>query len=144
MVMPSSTARQTQTLVRVTGAGVASVVGIYAQRPLSSGPPEGFARVCNQMRWPVSETWHKLAAGDWFEAENGSYLYKNAADGHWWLDEPSGEGVYIVPGGGESYPPAEGWRPLGAQSLRPLPRLEVLHLSSSRRRNPGSPTSPGA
>ena len=77
------------------------------------------------MQWPVAETWHRLSDRNlpWWEAENGSYLYKNVEDGRWWLDEPGGQGVYIAPSESK-LPPIDGWMPLG-EGRAPMPQLTV-------------------
>ena len=69
---------------------------------------------------------HRLAdqALPWYEMENGAYVYKNVADGQWWIDEPSGGGVYVVPSTAP-LPPTDGWRAL-PQGLSPLPKIEIL------------------
>ena len=39
-----------------------------------------------------SRRWERLSdlKRPWFEASNGAYIYWNAQDRHWWVDEPSG------------------------------------------------------
>jgi hypothetical protein len=129
MVLPAST---TLGSVRISNAGVASVRGLYRPRPFTV-VPTGFAKVCNAMNWPATETWHKLAVADmpWWEHEhNCSYLYFHV-DGTCWLDEPSGNGVYIAPYDTlDSVPsctlvPTQGWTPLGQAPL-PLPTIELV------------------
>jgi hypothetical protein len=112
----------TAAAVRVASAGVPSVVGLYLPRD-PSVVPKGFAKVCKQMRWPVEQTWNRLSAQDliWWEAENGAYMYKNVADGQWWLDEPGGSGVYVVVSDAK-VPPPSGWKALG-DGAEPMPEL---------------------
>ena len=107
--------------VRVVTAGVASVVGSYAQRDVNQ-IPHGFGMVCKQMGWPVQGTWTKLCDQrlPWFEHENGAYIYRNTNDNQWWIDEPSGSGVYVAPSDGSPVPPAEGWVALSS-GRSPLP-----------------------
>ena len=112
--------------VRIGSAGVPSVVGLYAARDATRAIPAGFAKVCEEMRWPTKETWNKLADQrlPWFEADNGAYLYKNVADGKWWIDEPNGGGVYVARSDAPE-PPTSGWVTLG-QGASPLPEVEVI------------------
>ena len=111
--------------VRVVTAGVASVVGSYAQRDVNQ-IPHGFGMVCKQMGWPVQGTWTKLCDQrlPWFEHENGAYIYRNTADGQWWIDEPSGGGVYVVQSTA-NLPPTGGWKAL-PDGKQPLPQLEIV------------------
>ena len=109
---------QSRVSVSVRSAGVASVVGDYVQREASISTPAGFAKVCEQMGWPTGEMWKKLADHSlpWFEAPNGSYMYRNLDDGQWWIDEPSGGGVYVVRSEAP-LPPLTGWKLLPVVSL---------------------------
>ena len=59
--------------------------------------------MCEENAWDVDDTWRRLNGGEhgaWFEKTtpdaNGSYVYRNAADGKWWIDGPDGLGVYIA------------------------------------------------
>ena len=83
-------------VVRISAAGVQSIVGRYAMRE-PTAVPNGFAKVCQQQGWPIEETWQRLSdlRRPWFEADNGAYMYFNIADGQWWIDEPGGAGVYV-------------------------------------------------
>mmetsp|Transcript_30699 Transcript_30699/g.96864 ORF Transcript_30699/g.96864 Transcript_30699/m.96864 type:complete len:81 (-) Transcript_30699:159-401(-) len=78
------------------------------------------------MRWPTAESWRSLADQQktWFLHENGAYIYRNTRDGQWWIDEPSGGGVYVAKSDSD-LPPTEGWEPLPQAGKRPLPQLEV-------------------
>ena len=69
--------------LRIGGAGVASVVGLYQQRS-PAVIPAGFALVCENMRWDTSKTWATLTDQQrpWFEAANGAYVYWNAVRRH--------------------------------------------------------------
>jgi len=60
----------------------------------------------------------------WFEAESGAYVYWNRGDGSWWIDDPSGGGVYIIKSDTDE-PPARGWSKLPGAS-DPLPEVELL------------------
>eukprot|EP00954_Amorphochlora_amoebiformis_P023509 1360482-Amorphochlora_amoeboformis.AAC.2 len=114
------------------------------------------------MFWEPKEMWEELSDQKrlWFEAgqcryiassvkinvfnkilENGSYIYWNKSDGRWWIDGPSGAGVYIVAdkvahlGRGE-FPPSDGWKALQG-SRKPLPTVEVGEKTVDERgRNP--------
>ena len=114
----------TAAAVRVHSAGVASVVGLYHPRD-PSVVPRGFAKVCQQMKWPIEETWQRLSSREltWWEADNGAYIYKNVGDGQWWLDEPGGSGVYVIVSEDPS-PPLSGWRPL-SDGAEPTPKLAM-------------------
>ena len=79
-------------------------------------------------------TWKKLNGGrKWLHAENGAYIYLNSMDNHWWIDEPSGRGVFIAPekhqmksqNSIENTPPSFGWRYLGTTS-EALPSVEII------------------
>ena len=112
-------------IVRVTSAGVSSVVGSYSmQSPTSI--PSGFAKVCKQQNWPISSTWERLSdlKRPWFEAPNGPYMYYNRGDGQWWIDEPNGDGIYVSMSDTQ-LPPTGGWKPLRA-GCNPLPSLVVI------------------
>ena len=102
------------------------VVGSYGQRDVNK-IPHGFGKVCKQMGWPVEVTWTRLCdqALPWFEHENGSYIYRNTADGQWWIDAPSGGGVYVVQSTA-SLPPRDGWKALPDYGKQPLPQLEIV------------------
>ena len=98
----------------ISGAGVAAVNGAYAAAP-ASRVPVGFTKVCIASSWDAAAMWAKLGGGaDWFDAEDGSgsYIYFNHADGHWWIDEPDGAGVYKAAAPPHA-PPAVGWELLG-------------------------------
>jgi len=81
--------------LQITAAGRPSVIGLFSARP-SSAIPAGFAKVCVQQGWGVEKTWKQLndASRDWFESDNGAYIYYNKGDGQWWIDEPGGNGVF--------------------------------------------------
>ncbi|CAJ1966455.1 unnamed protein product [Cylindrotheca closterium] len=120
--------------IRVRGAGVTSVNGIYKAKPYSR-VPAGFAKTCDKMGWPSEATWIKLAVPsiDWYEADNGSYIYLHK-EGQWWIDDPSGAGVYIANNNNNNnmnankplpLNPSSDWRPLGQGTL-PLPSIELV------------------
>eukprot|EP00568_Trieres_chinensis_P005716 CAMPEP_0183293266 /NCGR_PEP_ID=MMETSP0160_2-20130417/2016_1 /TAXON_ID=2839 ORGANISM="Odontella Sinensis, Strain Grunow 1884" /NCGR_SAMPLE_ID=MMETSP0160_2 /ASSEMBLY_ACC=CAM_ASM_000250 /LENGTH=160 /DNA_ID=CAMNT_0025454353 /DNA_START=13 /DNA_END=495 /DNA_ORIENTATION=+ len=109
----------------VRGAGETSVNGVYAPRD-PTRVPAGFARTCDEMGWHPRDTWRRLSNGDrpWFESSNESYIYWNCGDRRWWIDAPSGAGVYIVPSE-KSLPPKSGWVALpGAKS--PVPEVDTV------------------
>ena len=73
--------------------------------------------------------WRKLSDGrrPWFESDNGSYIYWNRSDGCWWIDGPTGAGVYIQKRDSE-VPPVDGeWKPLNTEASLALPVLRLLH-----------------
>ena len=109
-------------LLRVTAAGVASILGVYSPREPRI-VPRGFAKVCEAQGWDTQATWKKLSdeKRPWFESDNGAYIYWNAADGQWWMDEPSGNGVYVAYTS-DTLPPSAGWKAL-ASGRSPLPSL---------------------
>mmetsp|Transcript_35197 Transcript_35197/g.70186 ORF Transcript_35197/g.70186 Transcript_35197/m.70186 type:complete len:120 (-) Transcript_35197:189-548(-) len=116
--MPSSS------LLKITAAGVASVVGNFHQRD-PHVIPRGFAKVCVEMGWDTQVSWEKLSdlRRPWFESPNGAYIYWNAADGQWWIDEPSGNGVYVALTS-DLLPPSVGWKALSS-GKPPLPSLTL-------------------
>ena len=86
--------------------------------------PRGFAAVCEKQRWSTSAMWAQLNAGQpWYSAPNGAYIYYNAQDRHWWIDAPSGAGVFKARAPAHA-PPQLGWRPLvaagGEETVLPL------------------------
>ena len=118
--------------VVVAGASASEVNGEYVARA-PDVIPAGFAATCEQMGWPPAATWRKLSDGmrHWFESSNGSYIYWNRSDGCWWIDEPSGAGVYIQRSSSE-LPPIEGkWEPLSAPAASGLPQLRRLQTQPS-------------
>ena len=89
--------------------------------------PAGFTATCVKMSWPHEAMWKKLSDGrrPWFEHSNGSYIYWNRSDGCWWIDDPSGAGVYIQKALSE-LPPEDGhWEPLNRHAADRLPQLRV-------------------
>jgi len=58
-----------------------------------------------------------------FFPENGSYIYWNRSDGRWWMDGPSGAGLYIVKNSND-LPPTSGWQALRG-SKAPLPEIKL-------------------
>ena len=116
-------------MIRVRGAGVASVNGVYQAKPYSQ-VPAGFAKTCDKMGWPSEATWIKLAVPslEWYEAENGSYIYLHK-EGQWWIDDPTGAGIYIANNMDPNKPlplnPPSDWKPLGPGTL-PLPSVDMV------------------
>ena len=121
-------------MIRVRGAGVASVNGLYQAKPYSQ-VPAGFAKTCDKMGWPSKATWIQLAVPslDWYEAENGSYIYLHK-EGQWWIDDPSGAGIYIANNMEANKPlpinPPSDWKPLASGTL-PLPSVELFDANES-------------
>ena len=110
--------------VRISAAGVQSIVGRYSMRE-PTAVPNGFAKVCQQQGWPIEETWQRLSdlRRPWFEADNGAYMYFNIADSQWWIDEPGGAGVYVSRSD-TPVPPIKGWKPLNGPTQLPVLSVE--------------------
>ena len=120
--------RQTNVVagVVVAGASVEEVNGVYHSREPGI-VPAGFTETCVKMGWPAEAMWVKLSDGRraWFESENGSYIYWNRSDGCWWIDAPSGAGVYIQKSSSQ-LPPVDGqWEPLNEPASAALPQLRL-------------------
>ena len=97
----------------VAGSGVSEVNGDYSSTSCTQ-VPRGFAAVCEKQGWKTSTMWAQLNAGQtWYAAPNGAYIYYNVQDQHWWIDAPSGAGVFKAPAPAHA-PPQLGWNPLGA------------------------------
>ncbi|KAG7346613.1 hypothetical protein IV203_005682 [Nitzschia inconspicua] len=121
--------------VRIRGSGVASVNVDYRWTSPHT-IPSGFAKVCRDNGWDVKPTWQRLNNGhEWMcSTSNDAYIYRNAADGYWWIDEPGGMGVFIAPisqeheeeGNEKRLPPVTGWTPL-APNFLPLPQIEIVN-----------------
>lgn len=119
--------------IKVSGAGVTVVNGLYSQKSAAI-VPSGFAATCKKMEWPPAPTWQKLACPevDWFESDNGSYIYLHN-EGRWWIDDPKGGGIYIAnhsPNAKVIAPPYSGWKPLVDNAL-PLPSISIDNVSES-------------
>ena len=115
--------------VEVVGAGFASVNGVYDAAAVGADIPAGFVKTCVEMGWDSHAMWAKLydTSTPWFiHRDNDSYIYRNKGDGRWWIDGPSGAGVYIVPSR-DKVPPSSAWVALTQQYL-PLPQVSVLDL----------------
>ncbi len=121
-------------LLRIESAGLPSLVGAYDAKRHHDATPDGFDSVCRTMGWDTQTMWHTLAdkTKPWFLHQNGAYVYWNTQDGQWWIDEPTGHGVYVAKTN-ETMPPTDGWR-----SLRPdvseLPVVTV-QLGDAKRLN---------
>ena len=79
------------------------------------------------MKWNTQQMWNQLSDSSirWFKSdENDSYIYWNKGDGKWWIDGPSGAGVYIVKDNG-ILPPSNGWISLQSE-FDPIPTVDVL------------------
>jgi len=111
--------------VVVAGAGEADVNGEFVPRP-SSQIPAGFADTCHASNWEPAKMWRELSESGraWFESANGSYFYWNRGDGHWWLDGPSGAGLYIAHDDGQ-VPPLAGWKVVTRHVREPMPAVRV-------------------
>ena len=108
--------------LRVEGAGNGWLNGLYLPKPAAE-VPAGFRRTCEAQGWDTAELWDQLAnpaAGKpWWEKADDSYIYFNFGDNLWWVDEPSGAGVYVAPGGGGA--PTSCPRPRGGGCSRGPP-----------------------
>ena len=110
--------------LRVLGAGVSVLNGLYQAKPFSL-IPAGFTATCDRMNWDSTEMWNQLAVptAKWFEHDNGSYIYLHK-DGRWWMDDPSGAGVYVCAASeGVGKVPSQGWKPLQG-GKDPMPTVE--------------------
>ena len=119
------------TQISVKSAGFHPVNGIYHAQSATS-IPAGFDRTCRNMNWDTEQMWKNLSDQKtaWFEqSDNESYIYWNRGDGKWWMDGPSGAGVYIVPDPnlvvGNGLPPTSGWVALSSD-FNPVPEVKVL------------------
>lgn len=111
--------------LKVSGAGVRVLNGFYQSRP-STLVPEGFAATCARMRWNAGDMWNQLAVpqAPWYEHDNGSYMYLHQ-DGRWWMDDPSGAGIYVCPAiDGSVTVPSGGWQPLSG-GVDPMPTVHL-------------------
>lgn len=96
----------------VGGAAHAPINGEYVATSAET-VPAGFDDVCRQQGWSTEQMWKQLNRGaTWFRASNGAYIYWNQSDQHWWIDEPSGAGVFKAQGPAHA-PPQLGWKSLG-------------------------------
>lgn len=111
----------------MVSCGLDSVSGYYtAEDPKRI--PDGFAATCRKMRWNPAQTWDQLADSSlqWYEKANGAYIYFNIADLKWWIDEPSGSGVYTALTDGTPLPvPSHGYDAL-TLGEEPLPKVNSI------------------
>ena len=135
----AAAAAATRTTVAVSGAGMKDVNGVYdsvdAQALNLKRIPAGFIRTCEQMGWDSDAMWRDLYDSDtpyYLHRENDSYIYRNKGDGRWWIDGPSGAGVYIIQSR-EKLPPPKSWTALDRAHL-PVPKVVV---NSAPSRSPG-------
>jgi hypothetical protein len=110
--------------ISIRSAGFNAVNGVYQQKH-PTVIPSGFDRTCRSMNWDTAQMWNQLSdqRRPWYEAENESYVYWNKGDGKWWIDGPSGAGVYIVKNAGW-VPPKSGWISLDSD-YQPVPTVLV-------------------
>lgn len=115
--------------ISIQSAGFEHVNGVYDQKSPTL-IPAGFDRTCRAMNWDTEQTWKQLSdqARPWYEAENESYVYWNRGDGKWWIDGPSGAGIFIVKNDGW-FPPKSGWMALDSD-YEPLPKVTPLENCS--------------
>ena len=114
------------TTVTILDAGFKEVNGVYDSAGRGAKIPTGFVRTCEQMGWDSVAMWKQLydeTAPFYLRRENDAYIYRNKGDGRWWIDGPSGAGVYIVPSD-DKLPPSSLWSALDDRHL-PLPKVSV-------------------
>ena len=104
---------------------VPAVNGDYSPKSAES-IPTGFTSVCDAQKWDTQDMWNKLNGDSiWFaHSQNESYIYWNKGDKKWWIDGPSGAGVYIVKNDG-ALPPKTGLVSLN-QDYNPTPTVDVM------------------
>jgi len=112
--------------VTLSGAGSKIVNGVFVLRPPAI-IPAAFDLVCKKYRWNTNNMWMQLNGdANWWEADNGSYIYLNQGDGKWWIDSgETGLGLYISTARNHERvgsPPLEGWETLTDGEL-PLPTI---------------------
>ena len=122
-------------VLQVQESGVESVNQGYKWQDASIIPP-GFAKVCLTNKWDVEATWVHLNRNRlWLRGTtNEAYIYFNSADGHWWIDEPNGSGVFIAKplvsnnnnncDDQRDLPPIDGWKAL-SDDYEPLPTILI-------------------
>jgi len=98
--------------LRLSMASSRNVNSVYAPRDPKT-IPTGFSRMCNKAGgFAPRGLWDELTNGvtPWFESKDGCFVYFNCNDGHWYVDNPSGAGMYLaVPDGSLLLPPTNGW-----------------------------------
>jgi hypothetical protein len=126
----SNTMNKAPQKISIRSAGFQHVNGIYQQKSPTL-IPAGFDRTCRAMNWNTEQMWTQLSdqCRPWYEAENESYVYWNRGDGKWWIDGPSGAGIFIVKNDGW-FPPKSGWIALDSD-YEPLPEVTPISMESS-------------
>ena len=112
--------------MKIAGAGFQEVNGVYDSVSRGGKIPAGFVRTCVQMGWDSVAMWKELyddTAPFYLHRDNDSYIYRNKGDGRWWIDGPSGAGVYII-SSRDKLPPSTSWSALDKAHL-PLPKVSV-------------------
>jgi len=101
---------------------VALINGKYVSQ-LSEAVPSSFKIICAQQGWEPLTMWERLNGNNnWYKhEENESYIYLNKSDGKWWIDGPSGLGVFTTQmyqstGNAQFAVPNRGWQFLGTES----------------------------
>ena len=128
-ILRAMSTKQSPVAVEIVGAGFSPVNGIYDSAEANADIPAGFVKTCVEMGWDSQEMWKKLydTSTPWFtHRDNDSYIYRNKGDGRWWIDGPSGAGVYIVPSR-DKLPPSAQWVALDKQFL-PVPQVSLQNL----------------
>lgn len=127
--MSSST---TTNLLKVSNAGVKVLNGDYHAKEISE-IPVAFDKTCQEMGWNTLKMWTQLAVPEapWFlHEQNGSYVYLHK-DGRWWMDDPSGGGIYVCRhqnSGNVTKVPSSGWEALQSPAARVEPMPTVEHV----------------
>ena len=121
----SNTMSKAPQQISIRSAGFQHVNGVYEQQS-PTNIPAGFDRTCRAMNWNTEQMWKQLSdqSRPWYEAENESYVYWNRGDGKWWIDGPSGAGIYIVKNDA-LFPPKIGWIALD-KDYEPIPEVTTL------------------
>mmetsp|Transcript_24797 Transcript_24797/g.59818 ORF Transcript_24797/g.59818 Transcript_24797/m.59818 type:complete len:187 (-) Transcript_24797:105-665(-) len=98
--------------LRLSQSSSRQVNAVYSPRD-PKNIPTGFARMCNKAGgFAPRPIWDDMTNGitPWFESDDGCFIYFNCNDAHWYVDNPSGAGLYLaVPDGSLLLPPTNGW-----------------------------------
>jgi len=99
--------------------------------------PKGFVKTCDDMGWNPESMWLQLSnqvSPWWKHTDNESYIYYNKGDGQWWIDDPTGRGLYVakiskgvitLTNMDAARPPVTGWVLLGG-GREPTPSVEMI------------------
>lgn len=120
----------------------ASLNGRYNVKDGKHEIPVSFAKVCTQNGWPVDATWARLNGGrKWYQHENNnSYVYYNSGDSQWWIDGPSGLGIYVIKSGVNHAVPANGWQALSEENEESQPMVRTFRGTPLDKGSASSPS----